>query len=148
MNQIAEDCRLDWVQLSGDEDWSYCSRVLRPIIKVIHVSRKMTADDVRDKMKTEPSLHLKNRILFLLDSEIKKRYGGTGKTFNWQVAREVSLKSPVIVAGGLCPDNVSQLIQQVNPWGVDVSSGVETGGIKDITKIRAFIRTVKDYGEK
>jgi phosphoribosylanthranilate isomerase len=70
-------------------------------------------------------------------------YGGTGTTFNWQVVKTVSEKFSMMIAGGLTPDNVGELLQVTKPWGVDVSSGVETNGKKDIDKIKAFIETVR-----
>ncbi len=79
---------------------------------------------------------------FLLDSYDPKTIGGTGETCDWNQARELvqSSEIPILLAGGLSPDNVSSAIQQVQPWGVDVSSGVEIEpGLKDIAKVEAFI---------
>ena len=83
----------------------------------------------------------------LLDTEVKGAYGGTGQTFEWELASQVSQKYPMIIAGGLSPANVGQVIQTVKPWGVDVSTGVETEGSKDVAKIKAFIQAVRRVDE-
>ena len=142
VNQIAEYCRLDWVQLSGKETWRYCRKIERPVIKVIHISARMKIEPVLNKVDMGYRLHLKHDPICLLDSQAKDAYGGTGKIFNWQLAKEVSARFPVIIAGGLKPTNVGQLIRECKPWGVDVSSGVESNGQKDTSKIKAFIEAV------
>jgi phosphoribosylanthranilate isomerase len=74
---------------------------------------------------------------------VEGTYGGTGKALDWQIAAQVARQVPIVLAGGLTPENVSQAIKMVRPWAVDVSSGVETGGRKDVAKIRAFIANAK-----
>lgn len=122
---------VDRVQLHGHESPEYCRQINGRIIKRFHISPDENAKKLMEKMTRYPVSG------YLLDPG-----AGDGQTFDWQIVRNISL--PVIVAGGLNPDNVSELISQVKPMGVDVSSGVELSpGIKDPEKIRNFVRNVR-----
>ncbi len=142
VNRLADFCGLDWVQLSGNESWEYCRQIARPIIKAIRIGQQL-----REEINAELAVGLKTlspqRFITLLDSQVEGKYGGTGITFNWRLAQQVAREFPVIIAGGLNPENVAQAIEIAAPWGVDVSSGIETGGIKDVAKIKAFIEAVR-----
>ena len=143
VNQIADYCHLDWVQLSGDESWHYCQEIERPIIKVIHISAGSRVEPILAEIEMGYRLCLKHDLICLIDSKVGNTYGGTGQAFDWQLAGEVSARFPIFVAGGLTPRNVAELVKEAQPWGVDVSSGVETNKQKDKTKIRAFIEAVR-----
>jgi phosphoribosylanthranilate isomerase len=143
VNRIAEYCHLDRVQLSGDETWDYCRQIKRPIIKAVHVLKTSTLDKIISEIATGYQLLPQRDFICLLDSKAGDTYGGTGRAFNWQLAGKVSAKYPVFIAGGLTPTNVGRLVKKNQPWGVDVSSGVETNGQKDIAKIIAFIKAVR-----
>jgi len=136
VNQISRLCRLGLVQLHGDETPGYCSRIEARIMKAFRVRSLTCLDPISDYRL--PGC--------LLDTYSPSFYGGTGTSFNWEIAREaVQRGHRVVLAGGLTPDNVADAIQQVHPWGVDVSSGVEsTPGRKDPHKVREFIRNAKD----
>ncbi len=144
VNRIVEFCHLDWVQLSGNESWEYCARITRPIIKAVQLGGSPDIGaDLGGGARVLKQIHV-----FLLDSRVNGKFGGTGTTFDWSLARPVAEKFPVVMAGGLTPENVAGAIDIVAPWGVDVSSGVETGGVKDMAKIKAFIEAVRRVDDK
>jgi len=147
VNELADFCALDWVQLSGDESWEYCTEVTRPVIKTIRLDRQSPEELYSELSAGEKSLPHQSFIT-LLDSRVEGKYGGTGESFDWNLAQKAAKGFPVIIAGGLHPENVARLIETVAPWGVDVSSGVETGGVKDTSKIKAFIEAVRKADER
>jgi phosphoribosylanthranilate isomerase len=144
VNRIADTCNLDWVQLHGDEPWEFCRELNRPVIKVIRVSRNFKPETIIANLNRGEKILAKQKHIFLIDSNVPEKYGGTGQPFNWELARPIAERFPVIIAGGLTPDNVREAILTIKPWGVDVSSGVETGGAKDPDKILKFIDAVRN----
>ena len=133
---IAAECGLAGVQLHGEEPVSDL-RSLRglKVIKTFHIGPGFR-------------LNLTDRYApadgFLFDVRIGGQRGGTGKTFDWKKLRGCSFKRPIIVSGGLSADNVSRAVRTIHPYGVDVSSGVETApGIKSEALIKAFIKNAK-----
>jgi phosphoribosylanthranilate isomerase len=135
INAIAEECELDLVQLSGSEPWEMCALIDRPILKCLKVREGESAAALRP--------HLHEGAVLLLDPFVADTYGGTGKTLDWDVAAEISCERPMVLAGGLNPGNVARAIATVHPWAVDVSSGVESDGRKDVDKMKAFIKAAK-----
>jgi phosphoribosylanthranilate isomerase len=82
--------------------------------------------------------------VLLIDAYHKEQYGGTGHTADWSIATRIAQAYPILLAGGLTPDNVAEAIQQVKPWGVDVASGVECSpGKKDVARLRAFVQCAR-----
>ena len=137
INEIVEEVGIDLVQLHGDEAWEDCLLVARQTIQVVHVS---PLDSPSDPMaEVEPGFAL----ALMLDAAHGPYRGGGGRPFNWEVARLVSQRVPMFLAGGLTPENVGEAIRTVQPWAVDVSSGTETDGRKDYDKVRAFINAAR-----
>jgi indole-3-glycerol phosphate synthase/phosphoribosylanthranilate isomerase len=134
INDIVEQVGLHFVQLHGDESPEFCQCIHRPVIKALRMNEKY------DPNLTEKYDHSTWRIL--LDTPTS-RWGGTGETHDWDLARTIAQQTPIFLAGGLTPENVGEAIQQVHPWGVDVSSGVETNGKKDVKKIQAFVENAR-----
>jgi phosphoribosylanthranilate isomerase len=143
VNRIASECDLDLVQLSGDEDWQYCLEIDKPVIKVIHVADSDTVDQIVATIEEGFNVLQGRDVMYLLDTKSDDAYGGTGQPLSRQIAAGVARRIPVIIAGGLNPDNIARVVDEVHPWGVDVSSGVEIDGIKDVNRIKEFISEVK-----
>jgi len=138
INEIVEECGIDLVQLSGDEPWDDCLMIARQTIQVVHVS---PLDSPSDPMAlVEPGF----AIALMLDSAHGQYRGGSGQTFDWEVARQIASRMPMLLAGGLTPENVAEAVRTVRPWAVDVSSGTETDGKKDYDRVRAFIAAVRE----
>lgn len=136
VHEVADRCHLDLVQLHGDESADYCRQIRRRVLKAFRVRSPNCLDLIRDYQVSG----------YLLDAFSPSFYGGTGTSFNWEIAAEaVKRHQRIVLAGGLTPDNVAEAIRQVHPWAVDVSSGVESApGRKDTQKVRGFIRNAKD----
>jgi phosphoribosylanthranilate isomerase len=144
VNRIADYCGLDRIQLSGGESWEYCQQIEKPITRTLHISTATTFRRISADIEAGGRILQGKDLLFLLDTKVGNASGGTGRTFDWNLAKEVVARFPVLVAGGLDPDNVTELIRLAHPLGVDISSGVETEGRKDPAKIRAFIEAVRN----
>lgn len=141
VEEIVEYCGLSHAQLHGQEDPKYCERLER-FAAPCHVIK---AFRVGSESKGEDFLPYNDLVHgYLLDTYQKGTVGGTGKSFDWSLIKHLELKRPVILAGGLAPDNVLDAIAAVSPFAVDVNSGVELEpGIKDHTKVTEFIQKVR-----
>jgi phosphoribosylanthranilate isomerase len=143
VNRTVATCRLDRVQLSGDESWEYCREIVRPIIKAMRVTRNNPPGKVGKDIEYGMKLLKGRKPIILLDTTADGKHGGTGQTFDWELAAPIARRFTVIIAGGLTPANVPEAIKTLSPWGVDVSTGVETKGVKDLNKIKKFIAAVR-----
>ena len=147
VNSIAGRCGLDLAQLCGDEPPDYWDAVQVPVIKMVkvrHASDKAATIDSTRRAVTE--VLLKGHTA-MLDSYREGSLGGTGQTFDWSIAAAIADDYDYMLAGGLSPDNVALAIETARPWAVDVSSGVETDGVKDPEKIAAFADEVRRASE-
>jgi len=133
-----DDCGLAIAQLHGEEAAAYCDLLGRPVLKAIRL---------KDRGSLLSLAEYKGRFRvrgFVLDAFSSVSYGGTGQVTDWGLAAEAARAAPAILAGGLTPENVAEAIEKVKPYGVDVSSGVESRpGRKDHAKMLAFINAVK-----
>jgi len=140
VKRIAEKCRLNLVQLHGEETPEYCRELQTqsPRLKIVKAFR------IRDKENLD-GIGNYSVDYYLLDSYVPGIEGGTGEIFNWDLAVEAKqFGKPVFLAGGLTPDNVTQAIEKVDPYGVDVASGVErTPRRKDYNLMREFISRIR-----
>ena len=146
MARLAAEARLDLVQLSGAETPEQCAGLRVPYSKVIHVGPGMTADDVIQR--AERYTGAAAIVLDTAGTAAAPAWGGSGRAMDIDVAAEVvrRLNRPVMLAGGLRPETVGAAVRTVRPWGVDVSSGVETDGVKDDARIAAFVAAAKHEG--
>ena len=169
VNQVVKNCSLDLVQLCGRESLDYCQQVEAQVIKVLHVPiytdsvclelvegqgdargstgsapARLAYTDLVGGLEQAAQAHTKAGHLVTLDRLVDGLQGGTGQSFDWTIAAQLSQQGhEFLLAGGLDPDNVAQAVVEINPWGVDVSSGVETDGVKDLDKIREFVKNVR-----
>ncbi len=135
INAVAEQAGLHFVQLHGTESPEFCQKIQRPVIKALPVHDQDGLTQIRDYQSVTWRL--------LLDTPTAG-WGGSGMTHDWELARSVARTYPILLAGGLTAENIAEAVQRVRPWGVDVSSGVETHKQKDAGKIHAFIARVRE----
>ena len=136
IESVLQAVPLDLLQFHGDETPADCARFGRPYIKAVRVNRET------DLLKCAADFDAARGLL--LDAYVPGVPGGTGERFDWTLIPP-NLPKPVILSGGLTPDNVAEAVQRVRPWAVDVSSGVEVSkGIKDAHKIAQFIAKAKE----
>ena len=129
---LVSDGTLQYVQLHGQEDEAYLAELRREVnVPVIQAFKVTGPEDVRRAERSTADY-------ILLDNGA----GGTGKTFDWSNLRGIT--RPYILAGGLGPENLAQAVKELMPWGTDLSSGVETDGVKDREKILAAVRAVRE----
>ncbi len=133
IQDILQTCQLDLVQLHGDETPEIFAQLAPYAFRAFRGIPESNAGYERNEV---PSM--------LIDAAVKGVYGGSGVTVDWAAAAELAKKYPLLLAGGLTPENVADAVRQVRPWGVDVASGVESvPGEKDAGKMVQFVKEVK-----
>ena len=135
LKKIMSETRLDLAQLHGDESVELTAKLGVPFFKAFRVSPEFKLEQIQ-KFRKE---------YFLLDAFNKNHYGGSGQKLDWDLASSASALGKLILAGGLTPENVAEAVKIVQPWGVDVCSGVESEpGIKDLWRVEKFIQNLRN----
>ena len=130
---IVEKLNLDYIQLHGDESPEYCEKMIRPVIKAFRVGT-----DFDPAVLGNFQVHA-----FLFDTYQKGKPGGTGISLNWGLISNLKTNTPIILSGGLNPDNINEGIETVQPSAVDVNSGVESEpGVKDKVRVEKLFNTL------
>jgi len=139
VKEIARSCRLTVLQFHGEESPSYCRGFRQKVVKAFRIKDEGILKEM-GQYKVDA---------YLLDTYSPRQHGGTGKTFNWGIARKIKeFGVPVILSGGLNPTNVKEAINKVRPYAVDASSGVEKEkGKKDPEKLKNFVKIVRETDE-
>lgn len=135
LRELVNEVGLDWVQLHGDEPPEFVNAVPHSF-KALGIGGSTDVDAARGF----PGPRL------LVDAKSAGVSGGTGRAFDWRLVEELAQARPIILAGGLTPENVARAVEQVSPWGVDVAGGVEVAGDprrKDPEKVAAFVRSAR-----
>jgi phosphoribosylanthranilate isomerase len=133
-----DTCGLALAQLHGDESSSYCERLGRPVMKALRVKDRISALAVAEYQGRAGVRG------FVVDACSDHAYGGTGTLADWNLAAELAKTCTLVLAGGLTPENVADAVKAVRPYGVDVSSGVESSpGKKDHGRLRAFVQAAR-----
>lgn len=140
INAAVEQAGFALAQLHGDESPETCANVGVPVIKAMRVGEETSPSDVAAFLDR----YQQSADFFLLDSRSENVFGGSGKTFDWSVARDYDVANRIFLAGGIRASNVETAVKTVSPYAVDVSSGVESSpGVKEFEKIDAFFDVFK-----
>jgi phosphoribosylanthranilate isomerase len=134
LRAVAGETGIQVLQLHGDETPELCARLPLPVLKAIPV----------DQLRSLSRLLSYDVLGFLLDTP-SRGHGGSGRPFDWSLAEGVSEVAPVVLAGGLTPENVAEAVRAVRPWAVDVASGVESSpGVKDADRMARFLEAARE----
>jgi phosphoribosylanthranilate isomerase len=142
VSRVASLVRLSAVQLHGSETPDYAAALGRPVIKAVTLGERPGGGSLEEEQ--EEISQWPNHVALLLDVLDPVKHGGTGQVIDWNRAAPVAARRPVLLAGGLTPENVAAAIRRVRPFGIDVSSGVEESpGVKDHGRVRALFKAIE-----
>ena len=136
VNDIAEYCQIDIIQLHGNETPQMCKQASREVWKAFRIQNQQSLYRLKEYQVDG----------YLLDAYHQQNFGGTGTAFDWSLCKDICLEKQIILAGGITPDNVERAVILSNVQIIDVSSGVETNGIKDLHKIKTLLERVRRIG--
>lgn len=145
VNMISRQTGIDLVQLHGNESPEYCGLVEMPIIKVIHVE----PDSTETELETAIQPYLTEVDYLMFDSKMGDQWGGTGKTFDWDLLKNIAGSKPFFLSGGINRHNVREACKRIGPYAVDLSSSLESEpGVKDFDKVEQFMEEMRDIWEE
>jgi phosphoribosylanthranilate isomerase len=145
VNSIAVKTGIDLIQLHGNESPAYCGLMDKPVIKVFHITKEKSTNDVMNEIEAYAEV----ADYYLFDTKSSGSWGGTGKSFDWNILKHLGIHKPFFLAGGLNPDNVRNAIKAVNPFAVDLSSGLEElPGKKNFDKVEHFFDVISDLWQE
>lgn len=140
VNDIARLSGIDFIQLHGDETPEYCQLIEKPIIKAFRVKAEDTANTLYERVQP----YRDAASYFLFDAYTSDVYGGSGKSFNWNILDGFDSPRPYLLAGGLSSDNIRDAVKKVKPFGLDISTSLEEEpGVKSFEKMETFFDVVR-----
>ena len=139
VNAAADEAGLDMIQLHGTEPPAYWTQMDKPLIIARRISGALSPEQIEDELGTVAEFAQGSESLCLIEPHVEGEPGGAGVSLDFALAERLARRYSFILAGGLAPGNVADAVRSVRPWGVDVSSGVETDRVKDPSKVGRFV---------
>jgi phosphoribosylanthranilate isomerase len=141
VNQMASHCGFDWVHLAGQENWDTARQMVRPVIKGFRCGPGRNLAALRSDVTVGFRVLGRDRLLVNLDCRLPAP--AQCWALESETVQQLAAQFPIIISGGLTPENVGEVVSRIRPWGVDVSRGVEANGVKDPALLRRFIEVVR-----
>ena len=145
VNRIVTETGVNLVQLHGKESPEYCRMIDKPVVKAIHIRSGVAGEELQSEIDSYEDVV----EYYLFDTKVPGKWGGSGEVFNWDIISELEVNKPFFLSGGLKSSNINSAVASVNPYAVDLSSGVEKApGLKDFDKIENFFDEMRTVWEK